>query len=167
MATSSSKKSIAKEKPAKAAKGDTKLVRDFLDILTQQAPPQDLKGWGGEDLQTVARIMCETAHQRKSGAQKVRVFTPDLKRDRWHMPYTVVAIVNDDMPFIIDSVASEIAFEGHHIDTLFHPIVCVQREKGVLKHVAGRTADTGHMVESFVFIRLEKFKNENNSINNF
>nr|WP_166177957.1 NAD-glutamate dehydrogenase domain-containing protein [Altererythrobacter segetis] len=43
-----------------------------------------------------------------------------------------IAVVNDDMPFLVDSVAAAIAAEGLAIDLLVHPIVPVERKAGKL-----------------------------------
>jgi glutamate dehydrogenase len=43
-----------------------------------------------------------------------------------------IAVVNGDMPFLVDSVAAAIAAEGLAIDLLVHPIVPVERKGGTL-----------------------------------
>ncbi|MBX7528127.1 NAD-glutamate dehydrogenase [Qipengyuania vesicularis] len=43
--------------------------------------------------------------------------------------YTRIAIVNDDMPFLVDSTAAMIASLGISIDRLVHPVVPVERTK--------------------------------------
>jgi hypothetical protein len=39
-----------------------------------------------------------------------------------------IGIVNDDMPFLVDSVANAIAARGLIIHRLLHPVVCVERD---------------------------------------
>ncbi|MFW2349690.1 NAD-glutamate dehydrogenase [Qipengyuania sp.] len=49
---------------------------------------------------------------------------------------TRIAIINDDMPFLVDSVAATIAALGLSIDRLVHPVIPVERdEKGALKAI--------------------------------
>ncbi len=49
---------------------------------------------------------------------------------------TRIAIINDDMPFLVDSVAATIAALGLSIDRLVHPVIPVERDdKGVLKAI--------------------------------
>ena len=43
-----------------------------------------------------------------------------------------LAVINDDMPFLVDSVASAVAAQGLAIDVLAHPIVTVERKSGKL-----------------------------------
>ena len=47
------------------------------------------------------------AQNRKPGTAKIRVFNPDRKKDGWSCGHTVVEIVNDDMPFLVDSITAE------------------------------------------------------------
>ena len=71
-----------------------------------------------------------------------------------------LAIVNDDMPFIVDSVSSAITAEGLGIDRLLHPIVDVRRDAdGTLLEIIGLasgTPSTGVTRESIVYIELER-----------
>ena len=48
--------------------------------------------------------MLEFARQRKRGHANVRLFNPSMKEHGWESAHTVVQIVNDDMPFLVDSV---------------------------------------------------------------
>jgi NAD-specific glutamate dehydrogenase len=63
---------------------------------------------------------------------------------------TVVEIVSDDMPFLVDSVSMEVGRHGYGIHLLIHPVINVHRdEDGELVEVAppgGRRANgrVGH-----------------------
>ncbi len=140
-------KGMAKEK---------QLLHEFLGAFYQQVPADDLAGWKAEDLSRVAGTMCDWGAERKPGTLKVRVYNPDQKRDGWNIPHTVITIVNDDMPFIIDSIVSELTSQSLSIDVLFHPILSVARAGDKLQSVqAGKVADAP-LVESYVYIQLEQ-----------
>ena len=66
---------------------------------------------------------------RKRGRPKVRVFNPGKRTDGWTSPHTVVDIVNDDMPFLVDSVTAEINRQNLSIHLTVHPIVRVERDR--------------------------------------
>ena len=147
---------IASREGRKALSRENQLLHEFLGAFYQQVPADDLSGWKAEDLSRVAAAMCEMGAERKAGQLKVRVFNPEQKRDGWHIPHTVVQIVNDDMPFIIDTISSEMNTHGFNIDVLFHPILSVKRDGQKLTGVQpGRVADAA-LVESFVYIQLEQ-----------
>ena len=42
---------------------------------------------------------------RPAGEPRVRVFNPQLKRDGWESPHTIVEVVSEDMPLLVDSLA--------------------------------------------------------------
>jgi len=71
-----------------------------------------------------------------------------------------LAIVNDDMPFLVDSVSAAITSAGLAIDRLLHPVVRVRRDdKGKLIDIAAADASapaTGETRESLIYIELER-----------
>src|ERR1700756_2816396 len=62
-------------------------------------PPQDLADRSVDDLAGAAGSQWELGGNPPSGQAKLRVFTREPDRAGWHVPYTVIEIVSDDMPF--------------------------------------------------------------------
>ncbi len=63
-----------------------------------------------------------------------------------------IALVNDDMPFLVDSVASALAAQGVTIDRLVHPIIAVKRDKsGKLTELG-----SGKARESMIYIETPR-----------
>ena len=71
-----------------------------------------------------------------------------------------LAIINDDMPFIVDSVSAAITAEGLAIDRILHPVVDVRRDAaGRLIEIAEASpgsAAAGTLRESILYIELER-----------
>ncbi len=44
------------------------------------------------------------------------------------MPFTVMDIVSDDMPFVVDSVTMELNRLGYSINLVIHPVMGVRRD---------------------------------------
>ena len=64
-----------------------------------------------------------------------------------------LAIVNDDMPFLVDSIAAAIGAQGIAIDRIIHPVVRVTRDAdGALTDVG----DDGDGAESMIYIEMER-----------
>ena len=59
------------------------------------------------------------------------MFNPTVAEHGWQSTHTVVEIVNDDMPFLVDSVSMEINRHGLGLHLIVHPIVSVIRDAGV------------------------------------
>src|SRR3546814_3796532 len=77
------------------------------------------------------------ARTRKRGTANVRLFNPDMKQHGWESPHTVLQIVNDDMPFLVDSVTMALAEQGIGVYVLGHPVVPITRDR------AGKLLEVG------------------------
>ena len=73
--------------------------------------------------------MLEFARVRKPGTPNVRVFNATQKANGWESPHTVLQIVNDDMPFLVDSVSMTLADAGIGVHVLGHPLLRFKRDK--------------------------------------
>src|SRR5205814_1455430 len=74
----------------------------------------------------------------------------------WQSTHTVVEIVNDDMPFLVDSVTMEVNRHASTLHLILHPILAVQR--GADGALAGLAAsDTkGAKRESFIHVEIDR-----------
>ena len=100
----------------------------FVRQLFAHASPDDLAA-GEAGFVAASRALWSLLQTRRPGAAKVRVFNPDGERDGWSSPHTVIQIVNDDMPFIIDSVTAHLNQIGLAVHVLLHPVVKVRRQR--------------------------------------
>lgn len=67
-----------------------------------------------------------------------------------------IAIINDDMPFLVDSVASAIAAQGLSIDRLVHPVVPVERSaSGELMEIP-ENKDRQAPLESMIYVETKR-----------
>ena len=58
----------------------------------------------------------------------MRVFTPTVDEHGWSTGHTVIEIVTDDMPFLVDSVTAELGREGRALHLVVHPQLAVRRD---------------------------------------
>ncbi len=67
-----------------------------------------------------------------------------------------IAVINDDMPFLVDSIAAALAAQGIAIDRLLHPIVPIRRDSDghMVAVVEGEAA--GEKRESMVYLETER-----------
>ena len=73
----------------------------FADVLTE-----DIVGQSVESLYGAVASMWQVLKQRKHAGPKIRVYNPDLEQNGWQSTHTAIEIVNDDMPFLVDSVVT-------------------------------------------------------------
>jgi glutamate dehydrogenase len=102
--------------------------REFVRQYYHWVPAKDLADRDQADLCGAVVAHWRTARQRDRGEAKVRVYNPDRERDGWTSPYTVIEVVSDDMPFIVDSVTMELSRQGCNIELMIHPVMRVVRD---------------------------------------
>ena len=89
------------------------------------------------------------------GAPKMRIFNPKLAENGWDAANTVIEFINDDMPFLVDSIAMEINRQGIAIQLVLHPLFAASRDQhGVLTTLDD--AKTGTHVESWIHVEVER-----------
>ena len=88
----------------------------------------DLVGREPTDLVGAVLSMRAIAAHRELGIPAVRICTPTVADDGWGCEHTVVQIVTEDRPFIVDSVSAALNGADRTISMVLHPIIT--RETG-------------------------------------
>ncbi len=102
--------------------------REFVRQYYHWVPAKDLADRDQADLCGAVIAHWRIARRRARGEAKVNVYNPERERDGWTSPYTVIEIVSDDMPFIVDSVTMELSRQGSNIELMVHPVMRVVRD---------------------------------------
>ncbi|MFG1890235.1 NAD-glutamate dehydrogenase [Micromonospora sp. NPDC049051] len=143
---------------AVALAGDDHDAATLVGRFWRFAPDEELIGFTAEEMLEAARAHRDLAQQRVPGELKLRIHEPDA--DQHH---TVIEIVTDDMPFLVDSVTA--LLNAHHLDVhlLVHPLVVVRREPlGRLVEVSADVepddAIAGDLVESWMHIEVDPIR---------
>ncbi len=132
------------------AKGVTAAA--FLERYYANVAAEDLADATVEDLYGGAIALWQFGRARKPGEAKVRVYNPRLAEHGWSSRHTVIEIVNDDMPFLVDSVTAEINRREITVHLVIHPIMPVKRDdKGVASAIAADGAP-----ESFMHVEIDE-----------
>src|SRR5271166_1057566 len=100
-----------------------RLVTEFYEHV----PPADVADRSPRNLAGAALSLWRFAERRRPGQAKIRVYNPDPAADGWSSPHTIVEIVNDDMPFLVDSVTGAINASNRVVHLIIHPILTVAR----------------------------------------
>ncbi|MEN9717784.1 MAG: hypothetical protein RIQ99_662, partial [Pseudomonadota bacterium] len=104
-------------------------------------------------LNRAAMFMAITGQQRRSGEPAIAI---ESVAGSTHERFMRIAVINDDMPFLVDSIAAAIAAHGLTIDRLVHPIATVQRDAdGRLLAIAPNQAGNVPR-ESMVYIETRR-----------
>ena len=80
------------------------------------------------DLSDAALSLWRFAAERQVGQPKLRVLSPSGTEETWLDGHSIVQIVNDDMPFLVDSVTAALTGLGLEVQLVIHPVLSVQRD---------------------------------------
>ncbi|MCI0688732.1 MAG: NAD-glutamate dehydrogenase [Sporichthyaceae bacterium] len=140
----------------------TEELAAFLSRYYRHAATDDLLGRSPENLLGAAVSQYQLAAQRPQGTANIRVYTPGVASDGWSAAdHTVVEVVTDDMPFLVDSVTMLLSQQNRAIHVVIHPQLTVRRDlAGALLKVID-TADPHRMpdeaaIESWMHIEIDR-----------
>ncbi len=102
---------------------DGAALSHFVERFYARVPQEDLALRPADAWLAVARDMSAFAAGRASGAPRLRLANPDASTKGFASSHTVLQIVNDDMPFLVDSVSMALAERGIGIHLLVHPVI--------------------------------------------
>ncbi len=118
--------------------------------LTERALPGELKDFGPAEVAHAAAFIAATAMRRQGHAPAIAIepIAADDVRRRMR-----VAIVNDDMPFLVDSIAAAIDVQCIAVDRIIHPVVTATRDAdGTLLAIG----DPAGAPESMIYLEMER-----------
>src|SRR5262245_61808328 len=156
--------------PAQASGRSTGLLTPVLDLAHNQLTPElqqrcdgflaryfkhisslDLKAREPRDLLGAALAHLRLGEVRAEATANVHVFNPELAANGWQSPHTVVQIVTDDMPFLVDSVRMAMTALGLGIHLVVHPMLRVVREDGRYVRIEDGTAN-----EAWMYLEVDR-----------
>jgi len=128
----------------------------FARRLYERVADRDLAAAPVEQRAAAAAALLAFARRRLPGIAKVRVLNPAMADHGFESRRTVVQIVNDDMPFLVDSIANEFNRREIAVHLLAHPVMAVRRDlDGDLGELAGEAGD-GAPRESLMHIEIDR-----------
>ncbi|AWW73338.1 glutamate dehydrogenase [Erythrobacter sp. KY5] len=138
-----------KPAPATKRKAPPKaLVKQVQKHLASAILPGDTP-LDGEAMEEAAEFLLTTAHIRQPARSALKLQSDTSERR------LRIAIVNDDMPFLVDSIAATITAHGLSIDQLIHPVVAVERNEA--GELTGLTSAGGKgSPESLIYIETPR-----------
>lgn len=149
---------------------DPDALAGYLQRYYLHTAPEDLTDRDPVDIFGAALSHYRLAENRPQGTANVRVHTPTVEENGWTCSHSVVEVVTDDMPFLVDSVTNELSRQGRGIHLVIHPQVIVRRDvTGKLIEIldsgtdgrrngASSTADLPHdaVIESWIHVEMDR-----------
>jgi len=138
----------------KSSKNPAELI-GFAGHFFANANADDFADYRPGEIAAMARSAFAFRATRQLGKSKIRVFNPERDRDGWNDSHTVIEILNDDMPFLVDSVLDELAESSIPIVLFLHPVEKLWRQVKT-GNVASQVKSASLVRESFIHIHIER-----------
>ncbi|HEX8525571.1 NAD-glutamate dehydrogenase [Allosphingosinicella sp.] len=136
------------EKPA-----DRRLIDALSTALCNGALPGELEGFSSQECREAAEFMASCAQRRPPGIALVRLESAGGQVGHRRMR---ICIANDDMPFLVDSIANAIAARDLIIHRLLHPVLCVVRDDHGCLLQLGPLCEESERRESMMYIEVDR-----------
>ena len=98
-------------------------LQTFFKALYKNAPPEDVNRFTPEALAALAKLVFARVERHRKGESLVAMFTPAEEAKDYSLAESVLVAINDDMPFLFDSLIAEINAQGARLRAVFHPII--------------------------------------------
>jgi glutamate dehydrogenase len=145
----------------KSVRGD--VPDSFLPLMFARVPAEDLARYEPRELAELAEAAWQFLQQRKTGAPKTRFESrPGPMGAERIRSVSIIEMINNDMPFLLDSVMAELAAQNVDVRLVLHPIFTVERDQtGALVGFRGDGPAVGAALrESFIHIHVERIEDE-------
>lgn len=128
---------------------------DFINELYKNASPEDLS-IRLDELYAIALNNWKFISNYDQNGSKIRIFNPSLEEHGWTSSHTIIQILSTDMPFLIDSITSNLLDDGNTLHMLLHPVIDLSRhDNGKITAKGGKKT-----TESIMHIEIAAMSNK-------
>ncbi len=147
-------KASKKKSATKLSRQDTELRDALAAAFRHGALPGENEGFGDAACVGAAEFALKAAMVRKGNAPSIKLETVSGTGAKRHMR---IVIINNDMPFLVDSIASTITSFNLAIDRIIHPVLAVRRDlDGKLLEICEGADSSGERQESLVYMEIAR-----------
>ncbi|MEQ9248728.1 MAG: NAD-glutamate dehydrogenase, partial [Nitratireductor sp.] len=132
---------VAKAKTSKTAKKGGPMGKVLHEIISARTPAEDLRPYDEAALLRAAEDAVTAIKVHKPGTSVVRVDNAS-GIERLGRAVSLLTVVNDNMPFLFDSVLGELSDFGVEATLVVHPVLVVKHGKKGVDAIVGDAAST-------------------------
>lgn len=120
----------------KLPKKSASLVECFVAKFYGNMASTDLHDRNDSDLYGAALSLWNALNQRTSTSPYIRVYNPELTRHGWQSPHTIVEIILQDSPFLVDSIRMALKRRGITAHMMLHqPLHLIRGNEGKISAI--------------------------------
>jgi glutamate dehydrogenase len=128
----------------------------YAHYCFRRVPVEDLAPEAPSTLATIVIRQLDFMRQRSPGEMLIRVYNPSADAEGWESPHTIVEMINDDMPFLVDTGTLTLTEMGLGIHLIIHPVIRVSRDaQGKLTALHDKKAGRGK-AESVIQFQVDR-----------
>jgi glutamate dehydrogenase len=133
-----------------------KLAKKYIELYFLRVPLDEVVRESPAALAMIVSNQLDFLKKRSPGESLIRIFNPSLDREGWESQHTIVEIINDDMPFLVDTVSLTLAELDLGVHLIIHPVMRVKRDPdGTLQSIYGKKNQLGH-AESIMQFQIDR-----------
>lgn len=137
------------------------LCSQFLTQLLSTVALDDLQEWEIDDLYGAIINFWSLIQTRAPEETKIHIYNPEFERHGWQTTHTVVEIITEDMPFLVDSLRMVINRMGLMSHLVIHMGgLCLTRDKKTHQITAILPRNTekkpGTLIEAPILIEIDR-----------
>ncbi len=103
-------------------------IKAFSEQFYARVSHEDINETSPENLYGAALSLWKFAAQRSVGEAKLRVYNPAMEEHGWKSPHTIVEIIADDLPFLVDSITGNLNHWDSRVHLVIHPVIRLCRD---------------------------------------
>jgi glutamate dehydrogenase len=142
--------------------GGSKNRTAFAQGVLNGSQDSDFEGFSPGAVGELVRTAWAFAAKRKPGSHNLRIYNPENENGPLS-DVTIIELLNEDMPFLVDSVMGEIQERGLRVQLVLHPVLKIVRDsKHKLKSVTGRgsRALEKAIKESYIHVQVARIADD-------
>mgnify|MGYP000382099706 CR=1 FL=1 len=137
-------KQVINDLESRLSSREAHVAARFAHLCLGRVPVEDLASEAPSTLATIVIRQLEFMRQRPPGEMLIRVYNPSMDVEGCESPHTIVEMINDDMPFLVDTGTLALAEIGLGIHLIIHPVIRVSRDRqGKLKALHDKKSGRG------------------------
>ncbi|HIF18260.1 MAG TPA: NAD-glutamate dehydrogenase [Cycloclasticus sp.] len=138
------------------------VINGFIQKYYRDIALEDLVERELEDLYGAAIAHWNLAQSRPDNLPEINVYNPDFETHGWQSPYSVIEIVTEDRPFLLNSLTMNLNQSGLTCHLVVHPVLEISRDKaGVLTTLKEKK---GLILESMIRLEIDRQPSDGNTL---
>lgn len=134
------------------------LLEKFIRQYYKDTAAEDLAEHKAANLYGAAMAHWNFALKRSAGQSRVHIYNPQYEKHGWQSTHSIVEIIVEDMPFLVDSVRMALNARNLTTHLVIHPVITVKRDQ------EGRISDVlthgdqqeGASDEAFIHVEVDR-----------